>query len=86
MVGLNEDRGNPMRTENVQTITRILAQSLAILIILIVLVGFILLPGTGSALREQPSLYLSMAHIIFGLTLGLLMYLIKLPRFHGSLN
>jgi hypothetical protein len=44
-----------MRTENVQTITRILAQSLAILIILIVLVGFILLPGTGSVLREQPS-------------------------------
>ena len=81
MVGLNEDKGNPMRNENVQTITRKLAQSL---VILIALAGFILLPGTGSALREQPFVYLSLAHIIFGLTLGLLMYLIKLPRFHGS--
>ena len=61
MVGLNEDKGNPMRNENVQTITRKLAQSL---VILIALAGFILLPGTGSVLREQPFVYLSLAHIV----------------------
>lgn len=81
MVGLNEDRENPMSTENVQTINRKLAQSFAIFT---VLAGFILLQGTGSALREQPFEYLSLVNIIYGLTLGLLMYLIKLRRFHGS--
>ena len=72
-----------MKTEHVQTITRKLAQSLAILIILIVPAGFILLPGTGSALREGPLVYLSLAQIIYGLTLGLLMYLLRCADFMG---
>ncbi len=52
-------------------------------ILLQLLAWFILLPGSGSPLGEQPFLQLSLAHLLYGLTLGLLMYLIGSRRIHG---
>lgn len=53
-------------------------------VLLQLLAWFILLPGSGSAMMEQPFLQLSLAHLLYGLTLGLLMYLIGSRRIHGS--
>jgi hypothetical protein len=50
MVGLNENGGNSMKSVNVQTTSRRLAQSFAILSILIVLAGFILGISLGAEL------------------------------------
>jgi hypothetical protein len=53
-------------------------------ILLQLLAWFILLPSSGSPMMEHPFLHLSLAHILYGLTLGLLMYLIRARRIHRS--
>ena len=51
-------------------------------VLLQLLAWFILLPGSGSPLGEQPFLQLSLAHLLYGLTLGVLMYIIGSRRNH----
>lgn len=42
--------------------------------LLLVLARYVLLPSTGSPIREIPVLHLSIAHLVFGVALGLLTY------------
>jgi hypothetical protein len=40
----------------------------------------ILLPGSGSALGQLPMWQLALAHLVYGLVLGLLLYRVQLNR------